>query len=470
VSAASINNDFPRAWAKSERAVALDKTFASAHMLQFSLGMLSNQQQRAANSMKAAMDHSYRLPERSKEFVKAAFYNSQGDYIRAYAVLDMLGRMYPEDLQVQSTLLQVMQVRADQDGMVRTMEKILELDPSRAELLLQMGLVYERKGEDKKALEQYLAYEKKSTGDPRGARQAAMLQRRTGNLDGARASLERALLIKPDDPATVVEFAMLERSVGNFSVAEQRLNEAMNLVRTPQQRSNVLSGVSELKSFRGDIRGAVAAYEAGMTEEAKYQAPAIVLVARLSLPARLARGDAAGGARELAKLHQELKTPWDIYLPLADMQYYVEVEDVARAEQAVAALDAVIAKQNFKIFNELAHFGRARVAELKGDCNTAIRYFGEALKLDPFDANSRLYMGRCYRKLGNRAEAAAELNKALRAAPASGMANLEMGLLFKDAGDVQKARTYLNRALQTWQIADANFKPARQAREAIAAL
>ena len=470
VAAATIKNDFQRATAQNTRAIELDKTFANAHLLQFSLGMLSNQQEMAARSMKAAMDHSYRLPERSKELVKASFYNSQGDYVRAFGVLDMLGQMYPEDLQVQTLLLQVMQVRDDNDGMIRTMQKILELDPSRAELLLQLGQVYERKGEDKRAIDQYLAYEKKSTRDPRGARRAATLQRRTGAHDAARASLERALLIKPDDPATLVEFAMLDRSLGNFSAAEQRLNEAMTLARTPQQRSNVLAGTSELKNFRGEIRGAVSAYEAGLAEEAKYQAPAIVLVGRLTLPGRLARADAAGGARELAKLHKELKTPWDIYLPLADMQYYVEVEDAVRAEQAVTALDAVIAKQNFKIFNAMAYFGRARVYELKGDCNAAIRYFGEALKLDPLDASSHAYIGRCYRKLGNRAAAETELTKALRASPASGLANLELGLLFKEAGDGQKARVYLNRAMQTWQAADANFKPARQARAALAAL
>jgi tetratricopeptide (TPR) repeat protein len=354
--------------------------------------------------------------------------------------------------------------------MVRTMEKILELDPSRAELVLQLGMVYERQGDDRKAVEQYLDYEKKSKGDPRGARQAAMLQRRVGSLNDARASLERALIIKPDDPGTLVEFAMLERSLGNFSAAEERLNEAMNLVRTPQQRSNVLSGWSDLKSFRGDTRGAVAAYEAGLVEEAKYQPPAIVLVGRLALPSRQARADAAAGARELAKLHAELKTPWDIYLPMADLQYYVEVEDVVRAEQAVAALEKLITKQNFKIFNELAHFGRARVAELKGDCNTAIRYFGEALKLDPLDVNPRIYIGRCYRRLGNRAQAEVELNKALRIVPASGTVNLELGLVFRDAGDKQKARAHLNRALQTWQVADPSFKPAREAREALAAL
>ncbi len=470
MAAATIKNDFPRAVARNTRAISLDKTFASAHLLQFSLGMLSNQHQMATSSMKAAMDHSYRLPERSKEMIKAAFYNSKGDYVHAFAVLDMLAKMYPEDVQVQTLLLQVMQVRDDEDGMVRTMEKILELDPTRAELLLQLGMVHERRGDSKKALEQYGRYESKSARDPHGARQAGSLQRRIGEHDAARQSLERALLLKPDDPATLVEIAALERGLGNFGEAQQRLAEAMNLVRTPQQRSAVLAGISELRSYRGDLRGSVSAYQERLAEEAKYQAPAVVLVGRLSLPARIARVDAVAGAKELARLHAELKTPWDMYLPVADMQYYTEVDDAVRAEQAVAALEALIAKQNFKVFSSLAHYARGRVQEIRGDWRSAINHYQESLKLEPLDAGTRAYVGRCYRKLGDRARAQSELAQALRASPASGFGNLEMGLLMKENGDAVKAKAYLQRAIATWQEAEPSYKHLQEARAALQSL
>ncbi len=470
MAAATVSNDFQRAIARNTRAVDLDKTFANAHLLQFSLAMLSNQQQMAASSVKAAMDHSYRLPERSKEMIKAAFYNSQGDYVRAFAVLDMLAQMYPDDVQVQTLLLQVMQVRDDEDGMVRTMEKILELDPSRAELLLQLGMVHERRGDSKKALEQYAKYEAKSTRDPLGPRQAASLQRRIGEHEAARKSIEKALLLKPADPSTLVEFGSLERSIGNFAAAEQRLNDAMDQVRTPQQRASVMSGTSDLKYFRGDVRGSVAAYRERLAEESKYQPPAVVLVGRLSLPGRIARVDASAGAKELARLHAELKKPWDMYLPIADLQYYTEVDDVARTEQAVTALEALIKKQNFQIFSSLAQYARGRLEEMRGDCRTAITHYEESLKLEPLDAGTHANVGRCYRKLGDFTRAQAELALALRSTPASGPANLEMGLLLKQTGDTMKARVHLTRALETWQLADPNYKPATEARAALAGL
>ncbi|HEX6065251.1 MAG TPA: hypothetical protein VFZ04_13565, partial [Longimicrobiales bacterium] len=309
-----------------------------------------------------------------------------------------------------------------------------------------------------------------SPRDPRGVRQSGSLQRRIGEHDAARKSLERALLLKPDDPATLVELAALERGLGKFAEAQQRLNEAMNLVRTPQQRSAVLAGISELRSYRGDFRGSVSAYQERLAEEAKYQAPAVVLVGRLSLPARMARMDPAAGAKELARLHAELQTPWDMYLPVADMQYYTEVEDVARAEQAVTALEALIAKQNFKVFSSLAHYARGRVQEIRGDCRGAIANYQESLKLEPLDAGTRAYVGRCYRKLGDRARSQAELAQALRASPASGFANLEMGLLMKESGDAPKAKAYLQRAMATWQEASPNHKQLQEARAALQAL
>jgi tetratricopeptide (TPR) repeat protein len=470
VAAATIKNDYGRALDRNTKAIALDKTFASAHLLQGSLAMLTNQQQLAATSMKAAMDHSYRLPERTKEVTKAVFYNAQGDYVRAFAVLEMLAQLYPEDIQVQTMFLQVQQVRDDTDAMVRTMQKILELDPSRAELMLQLGTVYERKGDSRRALEQYASYEKKIASDPRGPRRAAALHRKMGDHTAARAAAEKAVLLKPDDPATLVELASLDRVLGNFDAAQQRLDEAMSLARTPQQRSSVLTGVSDLRTFRGDIRGGVAAYEAALVEDAKYQPPAVVLVGRLALPGRIARVDAAAAKRELDRLHAGLQKPWDIYLPVAELQYYIEVDDAANAAKAVTSLEALIAKQNFKIFNTLSRYARARISEIRGDCKAAVTYHNEVLKLDPMDINTHTYLGRCYRKLGDRAKAEAQLGQAIRIAPASGMANMEMGLLMKDAGDANKARGYLDRALATWQNADPNYKPARQAREALSTL
>ena len=468
--AVNIDQDFARAFALNTAAVTADNTFANAHMLQVLLAMNSGKQEVTAASMKAAMDHSYRLPERSKELVKAAFYNTQGDYVRGFAVLDMLSQMYPEDIQIQTFMLNIMQVRDDRDGMIRTMEKILELDPSRIETLLQLAEVYESKGEGKKALEQLAAYEKKAPRDPSGPRRAALLHRKLGAHDAARAAFEKALLIKPDDPETLVDFASLERSIGDFAAAQKRLDEAAALAKTPSQRTKVASGLSGLQQFRAELRKSVATDYSALPDLVKTYGPAIALIQRINFPGRLAKVDAAAAKRELDQLHAELKPPYDIYLPAADMQYYIEMGDVANADRATSALEKLIKEQNFKIFVSLAHDARARISEIRGDCNAAIRSYQQSLELDPLDAATHAYMGRCYRKLGNRAKAQEELNLALRVAPAHGISNLEMGLLHKDAGDVAKARAYLNRAIQTWQNADPNYKPARQAREAFSTL
>jgi tetratricopeptide (TPR) repeat protein len=191
---------------------------------------------------------------------------------------------------------------------------------------------------------------------------------------------------------------------------------------------------------------------------------------RLQIPGEWARIDAPRAERELAALRKALTPPWDLNLPFAELVVYYELEDATKAEQAVAAVEQLAQRNNMNAVRSTVLFGRGRVAELRGDCNQGVKFYQESAALEVTDVGIHAHIGRCLRKLRNFKEAQTALSKVLTVMPAHGSANLEMGLLFHAAGDAAKARTYLQRALQTWQTADPNYQPSRQAREALAAL
>jgi tetratricopeptide (TPR) repeat protein len=467
--AAYVNrNDFAGAAKLFAEATQQDATFAAAHLQLYACALYSNQQQLASTALDAAMKHSYRLPERLREMLKGDHYAMKQDYGRAFAVLDMLAQLYPEDIQIQLNLLQINMARDDKDAVIAGLRNILSLDPTRSELVLQLGQIYEAKGDDKSALKEYQNYATKHPRDPRAQRRIGNLQRRAGAHAAAKAAYEKALLITPDDVLSLVEFAQLERNTGNFPAAEAKYRDALAAAKTPQARDQALRGLAGLQEFRGQIRQSIQTSEAAIAEASKFAPPANVLMAGLLLVGKWAQADPPTAERKLAELRKSLTPPWSMNIPIAELMVYSELEDAAKTEQSANALDQLIKQANMQLLRPYMVYGRARAAETRGDCSAAVRGYREAVRLNPTDVDMYTDIGRCLRKQKQYKEAQSELNKVLAATPAHGKANLEMGLLFKENGDAAKGRAYLQRALQTWQDADAQFKPAQQARAALA--
>jgi tetratricopeptide (TPR) repeat protein len=463
-------NDFASAVKLLDQATRQDPTFAFAFLQRYAVALLSNDHAAAMPALEAAMKHSYRLPERLRELLKSDHYVLKQDYARAFAVLDMLAQLYPDDVQIQQNLMQINAARDNKDAVIATGRRILSLDPTRSELMLTIGQIYEEKGDYRAALREYESYAAKFPRDPRALRRVGSLQRTMGAHAAARAAYEKALLVDPQDVQTLVGLAELQRNIGDFAAAQATHEQALSAAANPETRDQALRGLAGLYEFRGQIRKAIETREAARDETRKYAPPASVLMIGLNLPGQWARIDAAAAERELEKLRKSLTPPWSLNLPIAELMVYVETGDATRAEASVQAMEALAQQGGLKVLSVMIAYGKGRVAEQRGDCNTALQLYRQSAAQDPSDRSIYTHIGRCLRKLGKHDEARTELNKLLVAVPAHGNANLEMGLLFVARGEATQARTYLQKALQTWPEADEKFRPAREARDALASL
>ncbi|HEY0809318.1 MAG TPA: tetratricopeptide repeat protein, partial [Longimicrobiales bacterium] len=381
----AIFNDrnWPLASKLTARAVELDPTFAAAHFLNFQLARVASQPQLAQTSAKKALDLSYRLPERTRELVKANYYIAKEDWPHAYAVLEMLAKMYPEDIQVQLALVQINAIRDNRDALVSSLKKVLELDPSRSELLLTLGDVYEQKGESKQALQYIERYTAKYPTDVRGPRQIASLYRRLGDHARAKAAYDDALVINPEDVQSLVGLARLNAVTGDFAAAEKNLTEALEAARTPEERRQTHAMAGFVNEFRGDIRAAVASGDVMLKELAAAEPPLVVLQYSMGLVNRLARVDVPGAERRLNALRgQASGPPGSYYLPRAEVGFYVEAGDADKADVALKKLDAIIKQTSWNFMVVDAAFARGRIAELRGNCDAAIESYRQVAKLD----------------------------------------------------------------------------------------
>lgn len=465
VAAVHLHDDWQSARRSVEKAIKLDSTFAAAQYLRYQTALFSNQPQIMQQAIQAALDHSYRLPERMQYAIKAEFYFAKQDFNNAYAVLDMMSQLYPDDIQIELQLVTINGIRDDKDALIRSIRKVLRLDPGRTELLQMLAQIYEAKGNTTEALKLFEEYAQKFPREARSYREIGRLNRAMGNAVAARAALNKALVVTPQDVPTLVELGMLERDQGEFEAAEKRFAEALGVAKTPSEKTGVLHAMAGLQQFRGQIAASVTTLEAMIAEAAKFQPPAVLLMMALPIPGVIAKSDTALAKQHLAATARQLVAPWNMYLPIAELAVYDAIGDPDREERAVDALETLIKTSSFNFMRDMAARGRGRVSELRGDCNAALRSFREWQTLDPLDVDPIVSMGRCYRKLGRTAEATNVLMAALRARPADGEANLEMALLFKATGDAARAKQYLQQARRTWQNADPGYRTAQQARE-----
>ncbi|MGQ0813290.1 MAG: tetratricopeptide repeat protein [Gemmatimonadota bacterium] len=464
----------PADWAKGaqevEEAVKLDATFAQAHLTRYAVKLFSNDAAEAQKSIQLALDHSYRLPERAQFQIKAEYYYANQDWPRGFAVLQLLTKLYPDDIQSHQMMAQMLMLRNDHLGAIASLERVLELDPSRHELRQRIGALYEAKGDLKKALAVFEEYARQFPKDEESFLKIADLQMHAGEHGQARIAYEQALIIEPNDVTALVGLARLEHNLGNMSMAEQRIEEALAASKTPEDRSKALQTLVSHYEGTGQIALALQTTDAVVAEQQKFQPLAMVLLSGMRTPGLRAQIDAERGIRELEQLRGMLQPPFDAFYPFAAMNLYTELDDAARAEQAVIAGDETIAKMQLNFLESVVVFSRGRVAEIRGQCKEAAQWYEKALALDPADPGPNEDLGRCLRKLGKRTEAEVAFNKALQVIPAHAPTHYELGLLYRDAGDHARAEQHLQKALTAWSKADAAFKPAQRARAALASV
>ncbi|MBC8230864.1 tetratricopeptide repeat protein [bacterium] len=165
----------------------------------------------------------------------------------------------------------------------------------------------------------------------------------------------------------------------------------------------------------------------------------------------------------LKDIESELDPPLDKVTVIGYVAIYLELEDADNAEKHIA--DCEVVEQELGVLQTFISLGKGRVAELRGQYGEAIQSYGEVLEIEPTDVSVNTYVGRCYGRLGQFRKAEEHLQQALKFFPAYPEAHYEIALVYWDMGKKEKALEHLNTALDFWKDADAEYKPAKRARE-----
>ena len=469
--ALTFDQDWSGAATAVRASLAIDPTNAYAHMLHYSVALLSNDRANAAGAIESAMQHSYKLPERTRYTVKFQYYDFKQEAEKALAVAEMRVDLFPDDIDGRLIIAGLYELRDRIPEAMEQYEAVLSIDPSRTVYLRELGALARGKGDFDVAAEYFQRYADTHPDEPESYASLASLQRLQGEFDAAKATYEKALLLEPKNVAVLVSLAELERHFGNSAGAITQLDATLSEAKTTQDTVRVLSALGSAHHYLGNMNQAVAHLERRLAVAQTYSPPIQIMSQRLgSLDTYVGAGQVEKARQILASVEQQLQPPFDQLGSIGHMVIALELEDADAVEAAVPGVQALISGLGVQALQPIVIHAQARVFELRGECDQAIPLYQEELNSNPIRTSVHIDIGRCQRKLGDAEAAQQSLRRRLESNPYDPSAHYELALVFADRGDDAQAIQHLETALAVWQNADPSYQPAQEAREELARL
>jgi tetratricopeptide (TPR) repeat protein len=469
--AVTFDQDWSGAATAVRASLAVDPTNAYAHVLHYAIALSSNDRANAASAIESAMQHSYKLPERTRFQVKFQYYDFKQEAERALAVAEMRVDLFPDDIEGRLIIAMLYGLRDRIPEAMEQYEAVLSIDPTQTVYLRRLGALAQGEGDFDVAAEYYERYAEEHPDEPESYTSLASLQRLQGEFETAKATYEKAMLLEPGNVAVMVSLAGLERHFGNFANAIPQLDAAFSEAKTAQDTIRVLSALESAHEFFGSMNQAVAHLERRLAVAQTFSPPIQILSQQLgSLNMYVGAGQVEKARQILASVEQQLQSPFDQLGSIGHVAIALELEDADAVEAAIPGVEALISGLGVQALQPLVIHAQARVFELRGECGQAIPLYQEELDRSPTGTSVHVDVGRCQRKLGDADAAEQSLRRRLESSPYDPSAHYELALVFVERGDDAQAIEHLETALAVWENADPGYQAALKAREQLAAL
>jgi len=424
---------------------------------------------RVEEVLDALMTHLYRLPERLQYAAKAMYFQNAGDPEKLFLVLKAWADLYPDDNMALESLVQIYAVRGQNEEAFKTLERLLELEPGNITYLNQAA-TFRRDAGDHAGARTYLEQLVQVAPDDHTSLLAlGELEQMLGNHQEARASFEKALALQPKNLELRLALASAEFQLGQFDSSRETLEETLAEKLSPDERLTATTAL--LRYYRGTGRYG-RALEIGAEALAAAQGSA-QMMNLIMFEAGLAESHAATGDRDEAlaiieDMRGRLMFPLSILVPIFALEVHLELEDVEPARAAAKELEIAIEEQQWEHLRPIWLRGVGSIHELEGDLEGALANFDGLRELQPTDDTVQYLRARCLRKLGRLDDAQSSMEKALLQRPYAARWLHEAALIAHENGQADLAETHLEHALEIWKNADAEYMPAREARETLA--
>ena len=470
---AVLGSDFDTAERWLAGAAEEDPSFAWAQWSLAASYYFLNRPEEAATAAQAVHQHIYKLPER----YQLAFRTVDYLYFRqkpeqAFKTARYWVELYPQDLEGRGLLAVLYEIRGQWEEQIAQLEAILSIDPTRQDLLKEIGRVHEGHGQYDMALGYLERYAELFPSDHESFVSIGEVRRIMGEHEMARSAFERALLIEPGEATVMTKLLRLERDLGNFEVAHEWAEKALAASRGPEDRLEANDFLETLYYRQGMFGRVEDTYPQIVAAAAESEGPfsAFTTAQALALQAAHEVGRKGFALQQIDSLRAGLPSPFDDLFGVMYLIPLARSGDVERARAELERVNQGIAALGYEAFKSYAAYGTGLISEQEGDCPAAVASYRQAVSLEPGSLDFASALSRCERKLGELEAAEATLQGVLKVVPADAKARYELALVYEDMGRDADAIEQLEVAADIWKNADPDYRPAQRAQAKLAAL
>lgn len=469
----SFKNDWASGIQLLERALNEDPSFALAAFQLFSVAIISNRVDKIRPAMELTRQNEFKLPERSRflfNYLQYKLVEKQPE--KALNVLRQWITLYPEDTTAHATMGGFYSTRGQLEEAIAALDHAYQLDPQQYGTVSALVALNSRLGHFDKALPYLQRYIREFPKEALAYRQTADTYVAMARYDQARSFYEQALARDPDDIESLLGLSEAQMRTGEIAKASETCQQALRSSRTPQDRSRVHARLKDHYVIAARWKKALEEHDALVEELLKYELPVRVLQVELD-PMEI-EIQVKGGAEKrvferLKKAERELALGGEtsIYSLAAEIGYaalYAEIGQPAKAAEALRQVETSMRSYSAESGRRFALRCQGKVKELEGAFDQAIDAYEQSLRLEPISVRSRVSLGRCLLHQNQLKKAEATLKRALELYPAHPEAHGELALVYERLGDRAQAQAQVRAALGGWADADPDDKEAAAAR------
>jgi tetratricopeptide (TPR) repeat protein/tRNA A-37 threonylcarbamoyl transferase component Bud32 len=382
-----------------------------------------------AEDAKAAITKAYELRDRVSEYerlyIEWSYARMQGDDAKQKETLELLTTTYPRDFAARNNF----------------------------------GTYYMGKGKFEEALEQFRAAHDLGPGEPLPSSNAAYALLYLGRYPEALPMIEHSLGVRPNPGLAVTRWVYAHV---NGDPQEAAWRDAAVKISTPDNVQSVESGIA---AWDGRVAEYVRIEADRLQKAAAAKAPNL---SSLEWNGRITRALMLGGAHA-DELRRAMASPTAPPQLVAQSAVVLAIlGDLSAAKRELPKLERAAAAGQVQPVTLNAV--RAYAASADGKHDQALALAAQLPGEDRRQASGYVSLAQLQLRAGHTDEAIAADRKMIDAAPAQGLSpligttRLELAKLLADRGDTVGARAQLDVLARQWVHADADFKPAIEAK------
>jgi len=344
-----FRNDFDAANARLDEALAADPDFVMAWMVKALNHANAGDLPSSRAAVEAAEKLDYRLPERERATLKTIKYQVAGQNDKLVPHLRMQAQLR-DDAASHASLAVALMITGQLEAAKEEFLAALEKDPLNMAIYPQLSLLERATGNMDGAIGYAREYQEEKPDDYEAHLVLGDLLREKGDLDAADGYYLQASLVDDRRVLPVVRMADIAARKGETNTARELLEQAEEIAETPTDKAIVRASASGLETRLGRLRAAIEQNYRLEEFVSQTQTPFVVAQA-VYMPivqhyCSLGEPDKAQQALDMAK--GMVQPPMDQFLAFGEASIRLSRDDFEGMNEAIARGIAIIEQFNFE--------------------------------------------------------------------------------------------------------------------------